>query len=42
MRDKNGDRESLTRRDVIKTKIKEIEESVQLVKENLPDNFTDF
>jgi uncharacterized protein YutE (UPF0331/DUF86 family) len=34
--------ESLTRRDVIRTKIKEIEESIQLVKDNLPDNFPDF
>lgn len=34
--------ENLTRRDVIRTKIKEIEESIQLVKDNLPDNFADF
>ncbi|MFX0068891.1 MAG: DUF86 domain-containing protein [Promethearchaeota archaeon] len=30
------------RREIIKTKIREIEESVKLVKEHLPDNFEEF
>lgn len=30
------------RREIIKTKVREIEESVKLVKENLPENFEEF
>ncbi|MBM4241880.1 MAG: DUF86 domain-containing protein [Euryarchaeota archaeon] len=30
------------RTDIIRTKIKEIEESIQLVKNNMPDNFEEF